>query len=99
MRNYAILSICADESRIFRTKERAPVMLTLEVYRPIELTLLKRPLFAEMAEKLEKEGIENEKDFFDANPRVSRKISKSYVGDSSIGLFNPFTESEELPLS
>ena len=95
MRNYAILSICADESRIFRTKERAPVMLTLEVYRPIELT----PLFAEMAEKLEKEGIENEKDFFDANPRVSRKISKSYVGDSSIGLFNPFTESEELPLS
>lgn len=50
MRNYAVLSIVADESRIFKTKERAPVMLTIEVFRPIELTLLKKPLFAEHAE-------------------------------------------------
>jgi hypothetical protein len=47
MRNYAVLSIVADESRIFKTKERAPIMLTIEVFRPIELTLLKKPLFVE----------------------------------------------------
>ena len=42
-RNYAVLHIVIDESRIFKTKERAPVMLTMEVFRPIELSLHKRP--------------------------------------------------------
>ena len=32
-----------DESRIVKTKERAPVMLTMEVFRPIELSLHKKP--------------------------------------------------------
>jgi len=40
LRNYAVLHIVADESRIFKTKERAPVMLSIEVYRPVELALL-----------------------------------------------------------
>ena len=35
----------ADESRIFKTKERAPVMLTMEVFRPIELSLQNKPSF------------------------------------------------------
>jgi hypothetical protein len=48
MRNFAILHIVADESRIFRTKERAPVMLCFEVYRPIELSLEKKPAFTDM---------------------------------------------------
>jgi hypothetical protein len=48
MRNFAILHIVADESRIFRTKERAPVMLCFEVYRPIELSLEKKPVFVDM---------------------------------------------------
>jgi hypothetical protein len=39
MRNYAILNICAEEAKIFQTKERAPVLLCLEVYRPIEMTI------------------------------------------------------------
>lgn len=43
MRNYAVLHIAADESRIFKTKERAPVMLCIEVYRPVELSLEKIP--------------------------------------------------------
>ena len=43
MRNYAVLHIVADESRIFRTKERAPVMLCFEVYRPVEISLEKVP--------------------------------------------------------
>jgi len=47
MRNFAILHIVADESRIFRTKERAPVMLCFEVYRPIELSLEKKPAFTD----------------------------------------------------
>ena len=51
-RNYAVLHIVADESRIFKTKERAPVMLTLEVYRPIELSLHKKPSFIEAHEEL-----------------------------------------------
>jgi len=33
-------TVVADESRIFKTKERAPVMLSIEVYRPVELALL-----------------------------------------------------------
>lgn len=40
MRNYAVLHIAADEARIFVTKERAPLMLCIECYRPEELQLL-----------------------------------------------------------
>ena len=39
MRNYAILNIVAEEAKIFQTKERAPVLLCIEVYRPIEMTI------------------------------------------------------------
>ena len=40
IRNYAILHIVADEARIFVTKERAPVLLHFEAFRPEELLLL-----------------------------------------------------------
>ncbi|TNV84567.1 hypothetical protein FGO68_gene9624 [Halteria grandinella] len=36
MRNQTVLRICEDESRIFMTKERAPFMICIEVYRPYE---------------------------------------------------------------
>lgn len=39
MRNYAILHIVADEAKIFQTKERAPVLLHFEAFRPEELML------------------------------------------------------------
>jgi hypothetical protein len=39
MRNYAVLNICVEEAKIFQTKERAPVLLCIEVYRPIEITI------------------------------------------------------------
>ena len=39
MRNYTILNIVAGETKIFQTKERAPLLLCIEVYRPIEMTL------------------------------------------------------------
>jgi hypothetical protein len=58
MRNYAVLHVVADESKIFKTKERAPLMLTLEVFRPIELTLCKKPLFVDVADYFENNGNE-----------------------------------------
>lgn len=39
MRNYAVLHIVAEESRIFKTKERCPLLLCFEVYRPTEISL------------------------------------------------------------
>jgi len=39
MRNYAILHIVSDEAKIFTTKERAPVLLHFEAFRPEELML------------------------------------------------------------
>lgn len=41
MRNYAVLHIVADEAKIFPTKERAPLLLCFECYRPEELQLAK----------------------------------------------------------
>lgn len=43
MRNYVVLNIVIDEARIFKTKERAPTMLCIECYRPVELSLEKVP--------------------------------------------------------
>ena len=34
IRNYAILHIVTDEAKIFQTKERAPLLLCLEAFRP-----------------------------------------------------------------
>ena len=43
MRNYAVLHIVAEETRIFKTKERCPLLLCIEVYRPTEIALEKIP--------------------------------------------------------
>jgi hypothetical protein len=42
MRNYAILHIVTDEAKIFQTKERAPLLLCMEAYRPEEMLLLRQ---------------------------------------------------------
>lgn len=42
-RNYAVLHIVAEEAKIFKTKERCPLMLLLECYRPTEIALEKLP--------------------------------------------------------
>ena len=40
-RNYAILHIVTDEAKVFQTKERAPLLLCMEAFRPeAELTLI-----------------------------------------------------------
>ena len=95
MRNYAVLHVVADESKIFKTKERAPLMLTLEVFRPIELTLCKKPLFVDVADRLDKQEA-NEVEIIDtaAVRKSLRTLSKSVVGENpSAALdktFNPF---------
>lgn len=39
MRNYAVLHIAVEEAKVFQTKERAPLLLCFEVFRPDELYL------------------------------------------------------------
>ena len=61
MRNFAVLHIAADESRIFKTKERAPVMLCFEVYRPVELSLEKVPdLIQESLTEMDNQSQDND---------------------------------------
>lgn len=42
MRNYAVLHIVASETKVFQTKERAPLLLCIEAFRPEELQLCKK---------------------------------------------------------
>ena len=52
MRNYCVLHILPEEARVFQTKERAPIMLTIEVYRPDEMGL-------NMKQKQNKKSLKN----------------------------------------
>ena len=41
-RNYAVLHIVASEAKVFQTKERAPLLLCLECFRPeAELAIIR----------------------------------------------------------
>lgn len=42
-RNYAVLHIVAEDAKIFKTKERCPLLLMIECYRPTEIALEKIP--------------------------------------------------------
>ena len=53
MRNYAVLHIVAEETRIFKTKERCPLLLCIEVYRPTEIALEKIPDIVMLKQSLE----------------------------------------------
>lgn len=41
IRNYCVLHIVASEARVFQTKERAPLLLCIEAFRPEELSLIR----------------------------------------------------------
>ena len=43
IRNYAILHIVTDEAKVFQTKERAPLLLCLEAFRPEEMMVSEIP--------------------------------------------------------
>ena len=77
MRNYAILHIVADESRIFKTKERAPVMLCFEVYRPIEISLQKKPEFDEYSKASQIQIIAEDDKQFEYSRRSKKELSKT----------------------
>ena len=59
MRNYAVLHIVAEETRIFKTKERCPLLLCIEVFRPTEISLEKIPDVVTMKNQLEESGREH----------------------------------------
>ena len=40
IRNFAILHIVTGEAKVFQTKERAPLLLCLEAFRPEEIYLI-----------------------------------------------------------
>jgi len=48
LRNYCVLNIVESESRLFLTKERAPFMICLEIYRPEELKIVAEERLAEI---------------------------------------------------
>ena len=39
-RNNCVLHIPPEEARVFQTKERAPIMLCIEVFRPDEMSVI-----------------------------------------------------------
>jgi hypothetical protein len=41
IRNYTVLHIVIEEAKVFQTKERAPLLLCIEAYRPEELMLVR----------------------------------------------------------
>ena len=67
MRNYAVLHIVAEESRIFKTKERCPLLLCIEVYRPTEIALESIPnaitMQREISDKTQGPGKTTNKNF------------------------------------
>ena len=38
-RNYALLHVLPKECKVFKTKERCPYLITLELFRPEEMSL------------------------------------------------------------
>ena len=56
MRNYAVLHIVAEETRIFKTKERCPTVFCIEVYRPTEIALEKIPDIVTLKQQIEDNG-------------------------------------------
>ena len=56
-RNYCVLHIPPDEVRVFQTKERAPILLSIEVFRPDEMAIvLKQSMNKKMLKSLAKPG-------------------------------------------
>lgn len=53
-RNNCVLHILSEEARIFQTKERAPIMLSIEVFRPDEMAM---ELKKKVLKKREKEEL------------------------------------------
>ena len=79
MRNYAILNIVVEDAKIFQTKERAPLLLCFETYRPLEiLTEQPKEIYEqeEVMELIQKESFNKGK----RQPRKSKSQKKDLEG-------------------
>ena len=47
-RNYTVLNICENESKLFVTNTRAPYLICLEIYRPEEILVTAQNRYREM---------------------------------------------------
>jgi len=64
IRNYTVLHIVIDEAKVFQTKERAPLLLCIEAFRPeAELEILlggkkgkKKDTFPNNEDRLDSQG-------------------------------------------
>lgn len=91
IRNYAILNIVAEEAKVFITKERAPLMLTFEIYRPTEITIdenseLKGP------EAPGKPRLPNQVAGFGGKKKQPPHMNLNYTDESAMPLVQTFDE-------
>lgn len=47
-RNYTVLNICENESKLFLTNTRAPFLICMEIYRPEEILVTSQTRYREM---------------------------------------------------
>ena len=85
MRNYAVLHIVAEETKIFKTKERCPLLLCIEVYRPTEIALEKIPDIVTMKNQIDDRGRPN-KGGIRTNSAVESEFdtAKDFLNDSAL---------------
>ena len=84
MRNYAVLHIVAEETRIFKTKERCPLLLCIEVYRPTEIALEKIPDIVTIKNQIDDKGRPNRD--IRTNSAVDSEFdtAKDFLNDSAL---------------
>jgi len=56
IRNYAVLHIHPDEIHVFQTKSRCPYMITIEMYRPDEMSMASVPYMSKSISEERKHG-------------------------------------------
>lgn len=84
LRNYAILHIVSDEVKIFQTKERAPLLLCLEAFRPEELMLLKPEKPLKVKHNKKKTSGKGQKSADAVDPYRSNSWHSSYTNESEL---------------
>jgi hypothetical protein len=72
IRNYAVLHVNPEEVHVFQTKTRCPYMITIEMYRPDEMSSLSAP-----PPKLER--TRKKKDILSRTTQVNRRTRKESV--------------------
>lgn len=79
MRNYAVLHIPISEIRIFQTKQRCPLLICLEVFRPDELSAF----LGKQKIKINNKELEicSDADTRASQPNYIKKSQKTFIAD------------------